>query len=103
MDEIGCSLGIVGCVRSTEDNRWDLGSREINFVLLERLLAIVYFSMKVPMVVFRHDFVGPLLYGRKVQCFSPISKIFGKESIYYHILDVTHQFELQKTIHSSHA
>jgi hypothetical protein len=76
MDEIGCSLGIVGCVRSTEDNRSDLGSREINFVLSERLLAMVYFSMKVLMVVFQHDFVGPLLYGRKVQRFSPISKKF---------------------------
>jgi hypothetical protein len=72
MDEIGCSLGIMGFVRSTEDTLWDLGSREIGFVLSERLLAMVYFSMKVLMVVFRHDFVGPLLYGRKVQVFSPI-------------------------------
>jgi hypothetical protein len=72
MDEIGCSLGIVGCVRSTEDTLWDLGSREISFVLSERLLAMVYFSIKVLLVVFQHDFVGPLLYGRKVQYFLPI-------------------------------
>ena len=72
MDEIQCSLGIVACIRSTADTLWDLGSREINFVLLERLLATVYFSMKVLMVVFWHDFIGSLLYGRKVQHFSPI-------------------------------
>ena len=69
MDENGCSLGIVGCVRSTEDILWDLGSREISFVLSERLLAMVYFSMKDLLVVFWHNFVGPLLYGRKFQCF----------------------------------
>ena len=33
MDEVGCSLGIVGCVRSTEYTLWDLGSKEIKFVL----------------------------------------------------------------------
>ena len=71
-DEVQCSLEIVGCVRLTEDSLWDLGSREIVFVLSERLLAMVYFSMKVLMVVFQHDFIGPLLYGRKVQHFLPI-------------------------------
>ena len=69
MDEIGYSLGIVGCVRLTEDSLLDLESRGIAFVLSERLLAMVYFSMRVLMVIFRHDCVDPLLYGRKVQCF----------------------------------
>ena len=87
MDEIGCGLGLVGCVRLTEDNLWDLGSRGITFVLSERLLAIVCFSMKVPLVVFQHDFVGPLPYERKVQCFLSVSKKSGKESI-YRILDM---------------
>jgi len=64
MDEIGYSLGIVGCVGSTEDSLWDLGNREISFVLSEKPLAMVYFSMKVLLVVFLHDFVGLLLYGR---------------------------------------
>ena len=33
-DQIVCSLGLVGCVKLTEDRLWDLGSREITFVLL---------------------------------------------------------------------
>jgi len=103
MDEIGCGLGLVGCVRLTEGNLWDLGNREITFVLSERLLAIVYFSIMVPMPVFQHDFVGPLLYGRKVQCFSPISKKYLVRRVYTNFRCVTHQFELQKMIHGSHA
>ena len=55
MDEIRYSLGIVGCVRLTEDSLLDLESRGIAFVLSERLLAMVYFSMRVLMVIFRHD------------------------------------------------
>ena len=103
MDQTVCSLGPTDCVRLTEDSLWDLGSREITFALLVRLLAIIYFSMKVPMVVFRHDFVGPLLYGRKGQYFSSISKKFLARRVYYKFRCVTRQFELQKTIQSGHA
>ena len=39
MDEIGCSLGIVGCVRSTEDTLWDLGSREISFFFVGKTVG----------------------------------------------------------------
>ena len=39
MDEIGYSLGIVGCVRLTEDTLWDLGNREISFFFVGKTVG----------------------------------------------------------------